>query len=105
MAEDMKNIPAENENETQIVEVKAEKTKKAKNVAKKPNFFVRTWKKLAKLCTDTVGELKKVVWTPKAEVKKSFILVIATVVAISLVIAIIDFASSWIINSIAGLIG
>jgi preprotein translocase SecE subunit len=76
-----------------------------KSNAKKENFFVRIWKKLVKLCKDTVGELKKVVWTPKAEVIKSFKLVIATVVGVSLVIAVIDFGSSLIINTIANLIG
>ena len=76
-----------------------------KSEAKKENFFVRIWKKFVKLCKDTVGELKKVVWTPKAEVLKSFKLVIATVVGVSLVIAVIDFGSSLIINTIANLIG
>ena len=76
-----------------------------KSDAKNDNFFTRIWKKLVKLCKDTVGELKKVVWTPKAEVKKSFLLVIATVVGVSLVIAVIDFSSSLIINTIANLIG
>ena len=72
---------------------------------KKKNFFVRVWNKLVKFCKDTHGELKKVVWTPRAELKKSFKLVIATVVAVAAVIAVIDLGSSWIINSIAGLIG
>ena len=76
-----------------------------KSDAKKTNFFVRMWKKLVKLCKDTVGELKKVVWTPKAEVFKSFKLVIATVVGVSLVVAVIDFGASLIINTIANLIG
>ena len=71
----------------------------------KQNFFVRVWKKLCKFCKDTAGELKKVVWTPKAEVHKSFRLVIATVVFVGVAIAVVDLASSWIINSIAGLIG
>ena len=77
-------------------------TEKSKN---SENFFVKVWKKLVKLCKDTVGELKKVSWTPKAEVIKSFKLVIATVVGVSLVIAAIDFGSSLIINTIANLIG
>ena len=77
----------------------------AKSADKKPNFFVRFGKKVAKICKDTVGELKKVVWTSKSEVWKSFKLVIATVVAISLIIAVVDFASSFIINSLASLIG
>ena len=72
---------------------------------KKKNFFVRVWNRLVKFCKDTHGELKKVVWTPRAELFKSFELVIATVVAVAAVIAVIDLGSSWIINSIAGLIG
>ena len=94
MADEKRNVPAEN----------AEKKSK-KSDAKKENFFVKIWKKFVKLCKDTVGELKKVVWTPKSEVVKTFKLVIATVVGVSLVIAIIDFGSSWIINTIANLIG
>ena len=79
--------------------------KKTVKADKKPNIFVRAWKKIVKFLKDTIGELKKVVWTPKAEVNKNFKLVIATVVAVSLTIAVIDLASSWIINSIADLIG
>ena len=72
---------------------------------KKPNFLVRACKKIGKFFKDTVGELKKVVWTSKTEVWKSFKLVIATVVAISAIIAVIDYVSSLIINSIANLVG
>ena len=103
MAENKKNINEEAiDNET--VAKKAEK-KSSKPAEKKPNIFVRIGKKLAKICKDTVGELKKVVWTSKSEVWKSFELVIATVVGISVIILIIDSASSFIINTIAGLIG
>ena len=101
MAEEKKNVSPADEN----VEQAAEKKSKSKEPEKRPNWFVRVWRKLVKLTKDTVGELKKVVWTPKAEVIKSFKLVIATVVVVALVIAVIDLSSSWIINSIAGLIG
>ena len=98
---DEKNLsvePAENK-------AVAEKKTKNKSAAKKPNFFVRVWKKLCKFCKDTVGELKKVVWTPKNELRKSTKLVIVTVVALSVAIAIVDTFCSWIINSFAGWIG
>ena len=72
---------------------------------KKPNWFVRVGKKFGKFCTDTVGELKKVVWTPKSELSKSSKLVIVTVIAVCVVVALIDLGSSWLINSIAGLVG
>ena len=103
MAEENMNLQNE-ETKVETVSSKADKkSKKAEN--KKVNFFVRVWKKLVKLCKDTVGELKKVVWTPKAELIKNTKLVIATVVAVGVAIALVDFVSSWIINSIAGLIG
>ena len=111
MAKENKNLDTENE-VTVSVEETAEATQASKKADKKddkknakPNFFVRVGKKIAKITKDTVGELKKVTWTPKAEVFKNFKLVIATVVAVGLAIAIVDVASSWIINSIAGLIG
>ena len=72
---------------------------------KKPNIFVRAWKKLVKFCKDTVGELKKVVWTPKHEVIKSSKLVIIAVVIICVSIAIIDLCFSSVFNALAGLIG
>jgi len=83
----------------------AEKKTKSKPVAKKPNFFVRVWKRICKFFKDTVGELKKVVWTPKDELRKSTKLVIFTVVALSVAIAIVDTLCSWIINSFASWIG
>lgn len=103
MAEENKTV----EEVTQ--EVAAEKKPKAqkptKQKPKKPNVFVRIGKWFAKVTKDTAGELKKVTWTPKAEVFKSFKLVIATVVAVGAAIAVVDLTSSFIINTIAGLIG
>ena len=101
MSEENKNLPVD---ETEVV-VDEKKSKDAKKPAKKSNFFVRIWKKLVKLCKDVCGEMKKVVWTPKDELKKSTKLVLVTVVAIGAAIAIVDFCFSWVINSIAGLIG
>jgi len=72
---------------------------------KKENIFVRFGKKIAKICKDTVGELKKVVWLPKTELIKSSKLVVVAVVAVSVAIALVDLGISWVINSIAGLIG
>ena len=100
MAEE-KKIVVESDAKEESAKVKESKNKAEKPKAKKPGFF----SKLGKFFKDCNGELKKVSWTPKGEVWKSFKLVIATVVGIALIIAVIDFASSWIINSIAGLIG
>ena len=78
---------------------------KVNNKVQKENFFKRFWKKLVKLCKDVAGEMKKVVWTPKSDVKKNTQLVIVTVVAVGLAVAIIDLAFSSSINWLAGLIG
>jgi len=102
MSEDKKSVSAD---DVEMDVVEAKKAKDSRKADKKPNFFVRIWKKLCKLCKDVVGEMKKVVWTPKDELKKSTKLVLATVVAVGLAIAVVDFCFSWIINSIAGLIG
>ena len=73
--------------------------------AKKRNIFVRAGSKLIKFFKDTKGEMKKVTWMSKVDVLKSFKLVIVTVVAVGLAIAVVDVASSYLINGLAGLIG
>ena len=78
---------------------------KAKKVVKKDNFFKRMWKKLVKLCKDTVGEMKKVVWTSKSELWKNTKLVLFSVIAISLAIAVVDTTFTYLFTTIAGLIG
>ena len=103
MSEENKNLPL-NENE-EVAEVKAKAKNESKKADKKPGLFVRICKKLAKLCKDVVGEMQKVVWTPKDELKKSSKIVIVTVIAVGIAIAIVDTAFSVLINSIAGLIG
>ena len=97
MAEENMNLPTE--------ESEKKGKKKEKAVEKKPNFFVRVWRKLSKLCKDVAGEMKKVVWTSKEELFKSTKIVLATVVAVGAAIAVVDTAFSLLINSIAGLIG
>ena len=67
--------------------------------------FAKIWNKIKKFCKDTVSELKKVSWTSKTELFKSTKLVVVTVVAVCIAIALIDLGASWVINSIAGLWG
>ena len=71
----------------------------------KENFFVRIWNKIKKFSKDTVSELKKVSWTSKTELFKSTKLVVITVIAVCIAIALIDLGASWVVNSLAGLIG
>jgi preprotein translocase SecE subunit len=93
-------------NNNEVAEVVESKTeKKVKDTPKKENIFKRIWKKFVKLCKDTVGEMKKVVWTPKAELVKNTKLVILAVVIVAVAILAIDTGFSYLINTIAGLIG
>ena len=98
MAEENKNLPVE---ET----VSEDKKTKVKPVEKKPNFFVRAWKRICKFCKDIAGEMRKVVWTSKEDLLKHTKLVLATIIAVGLAIAVVDTFFSWVINAIAGLIG
>ena len=71
----------------------------------KENVFVRIWNKIKKFFKDTVSELKKVSWTSKTELIKSTKLVVVTVIVVCIAIALIDLGASWVVNSLAGLIG
>ena len=102
MSEENKNLTVD---EIEVDEKKSKAKADVKKADKKPIIFVRIWKKLVKLCKDVAGEMKKVVWTPKDELKKSTKLILATVVAVGVAIAVVDTSFSWVINSIAGLIG
>ena len=71
----------------------------------KENVFVKVWNKIKKFSKDTVSELKKVSWTSKTELAKSTKLVVITVIAVCIVIALVDLGASWVVNSLASLIG
>ena len=101
MAEEKMNPSVDSEN----VDSAVKENKKNKPVEKKPNFFVRAGLKIKKFTKDVVGEMKKVVWTSKEDLKKSSKLVLITVVVVGLAIAVVDTCCSGIINYIAGLIG
>lgn len=99
---------AENEKEVQATEnvsAPSPKKKDAKSAPAKPNFFVRVGRRLKKLGRDYRSEMKKVVWMPWKDVKKSAFLVGAAVVAIGLAIGLVDFVFSEVIGGVAGLVG
>ena len=79
--------------------------KKTKGVEKKPNFFVRVWNRIKKFFKDTTGEMRKVTWMSKKDLFKSSKIVLVTVVAVALAIAIVDTIFSYGINGLAGLFG
>ena len=82
-----------------------ENKNQVKAAEKKPFFLVRAFKRIGKFFKDVHGETKKVVWTSKDELKKNTKLVLATIVAVGVSIAVVDTLFSFLINSLAGLIG
>ena len=67
--------------------------------------FSKAWHKVTKFFKDTVSELKKVSWTSKTELRKSTKLVVVTVIAVCIALALVDLGASWVVNSLAGLVG
>ena len=98
MAKNKKNVSLSDENSVSETKVKT------KSIDKKPNFFVRVWRKICKLFKDVVGEMKKVVWTSKSELKKSTKIVIVTVVVFAVAIAVVDVLFFNGIELLAGLV-
>ena len=85
-------------NNEKIPEVKA--TKKSD----KPSFFARVGGKINKFFKDYASEMKKIVWLPKADVRKNSLLVIVTVLVCAIAIGIVDLVFSKLILGLAHLI-
>ena len=98
---------AEHDKELQNAESKsAVPAKKEKSASeKKPGFFARIGRRIAKGWRDYISEMRKVVWMSGKDVKKSTILVCAMVVSMGVAIGFVDFVFSEVIGGIAGLIG
>ena len=86
------------ENNEKIPEVTAKKK------SDKPNIFVRVGGRIKKFFKDYSSEMKKIVWLPRADVRKNSILVIVTVLICAIAIGVVDLAFSSVIKSIAHLI-
>ena len=94
MAEEKMNPSVDEE----VLDTPVKENKKKKPVEKKPNFFVRLARRIKKFFKDIVGEMKKVVWTSKEELKKSTKVVLVTVFVFAVAIAIVDVLSSTVLN-------
>ncbi len=110
MAEENKNLSAETTDaEVAVTSADTEKvvsTKKEKvAVERKPNIFVRAWKRIKKFFKDTFHEMKKVRWTPKNELVKSTVMVVVSVLAAALALGVVELIFTGLFDLIAALIG
>lgn len=80
--------------DTQISAKKADKP--VKKPEKRPNFFVRTGKKIAKWVRDLRSEAKKVVWPTGKQVVNNTVIVIIAVIIVAAFVAILDVSFGFV---------
>lgn len=61
---------------------------------KKPNFFVRTGRKLSKWFREMKSELKKVVWPGSKQLVNNTLIVLAAVIVVGAVVFLFDWLAS-----------
>ena len=72
--------------------------------AKKENWFVRTWGKVAKYFRELRSELKKVTWPSVQTVLKNTLVVVACVVCVGVFIWLFDFVAGAGITGLINLV-
>ena len=68
---------------------------------KKPNFFVRTGRRISKWFREMKSELKKVVWPSRKQLLNNTLIVLGAVI----VVGVILFAFDWLAGQGVGLLG
>lgn len=72
----------------------------AEKAAKKPNIFKRAAKAVSRFFRDTRGEMKKVVWPTRIQVRNNFIVVAVFCVVMALLIFLMDLGFNWLLGII-----
>lgn len=70
----------------------------AEKTAKKPNFFVRAGRGIARFFRDTKGEMKKVVWPSRKQVLNNLLVVAVFVIVLALIIFVLDWLFVFLLN-------
>ena len=76
------------------------KAAKAKAKAKKPNIFVRMFKRIGSFTRECISEMKKVTWLSGAETFKSTLVVLVIAVALAALIGILDTGLEFGVNGL-----
>ncbi len=89
--------------ETEVVAAKDSKPdKKAKGTAK-PGFFSRIGTSIKKFWKTMRSEMKKVTWFSRKQTFNSTLLVLVCMASAGVVLGVLDFGFSWILEWFAGL--
>ena len=67
-------------------------------VNKKPNFFVRTGKRLAKWFREMRSELKKVVWPSGKQLVNNTVVVLVAVLIVGIIVCLFDLGAGELIG-------
>lgn len=67
-------------------------------VSKKPNFFVRTGRRLARWFREMKSELKKVVWPSGKQMVNNTIIVLVSVLIVGIIVCLFDFGAGELIG-------
>ena len=83
-------------------------TKKAKgseekDLEKKPNALVRTWRRFSNWCHEMKVELKKVVWPKRKELVRACMVVAACILVIGVFIWVVDGVAAAVIRALINL--
>ena len=62
---------------------------------KKPNFFVRTGKRLAKWFLEMKSELKKVVWPSGKQLLNNTLVVLVSVLIVGIIVCLFDLLAGF----------
>ena len=85
------------------VDTAAAKDKPAKEKAKKPNAFVRGWKRVTRYFREMKSELKKVVWPTRQQVVRNTVVVILVVLVVGVLIWLFDWLAAAVIKALVNL--
>ena len=75
----------------EVSEARERPAKKEKEKVKKPNFFVRSGKRIVKWARDLKSEMKKIVWPSGKQVLNNTLIVIACILVIGVFVWVLDF--------------
>jgi len=89
--------------EEKAVQETTAKQKPAKEKAKKPNAFVRGWKRVTRYFREMKSELKKVVWPTRKQVIRNTIVVILVVLVVGVLIWLFDWLAAAVIKALVNL--
>lgn len=90
--------------EQKVAQQSTAKDKPAKEKAKKPNAFVRFFKRIVRYFREMKSELKKVVWPTRQQVVRNTVVVILVVLVVGVLIWLFDWLAAAIIRALVNLV-